>query len=272
MHHAAMSNHRELMVSLARMGCDPTARAEGIQGATAAFVLCSQHAKTSQQLVSPQPPRGLLRLEADAPMIPSASAPAAWLLCMCRRHHACVSELFALLSTAPVQRQQPCVTVASRLQLRCKLTAGLLSGRRGSRCSSRKRTSWASKRAPQGGVEQTATAMRKRAWLRTTALLTAQRPRTLTWRSCWRSCRRRPMLGAALWGACGSVNQRAVCRCHAPETRNREKQRLLRNTARMCDALSSSDRVVHCLLRHVIPRDPAAAGGMRQRSARSPKR
>ncbi len=52
MHHAAMSNHRELMVSLARMGCDPTARADGIQGATAAFVLCSQHAKTSQQLVN----------------------------------------------------------------------------------------------------------------------------------------------------------------------------------------------------------------------------
>ncbi len=58
MHHAAMSNHRELMVSLARMGCDPATRADGIQGATAAFVLCSQHAKTSQQLVhllSPQP-------------------------------------------------------------------------------------------------------------------------------------------------------------------------------------------------------------------------
>ena len=51
MHHAAMSNHRELMVTLARMGCDPGARADGIQGATAAFVLCSQHAKTSQQLV-----------------------------------------------------------------------------------------------------------------------------------------------------------------------------------------------------------------------------
>lgn len=51
MHHAAMSNHRELMVALARMGCDPLARADGIQGATAAFVLCSQHAKTSQQLV-----------------------------------------------------------------------------------------------------------------------------------------------------------------------------------------------------------------------------
>ena len=55
MHHAAMANKREMMLTLARLGCDYRARADGIDGATAAFVLCGQHGKSSQQQV-----RGLL--------------------------------------------------------------------------------------------------------------------------------------------------------------------------------------------------------------------
>lgn len=51
MHHAAMANKREMMLTLARLGCDYRAKAEGIDGATAAFVLCGQHGKTSQQQV-----------------------------------------------------------------------------------------------------------------------------------------------------------------------------------------------------------------------------
>ncbi|KAK9843794.1 hypothetical protein WJX81_006749 [Elliptochloris bilobata] len=37
------------MFALARLGCDWRARAEGIDGATAAFVLCGQHGKSSRQ-------------------------------------------------------------------------------------------------------------------------------------------------------------------------------------------------------------------------------
>ena len=51
MHHAAMANKREMMLTLARLGCDYRAKAEGIDGATAAFVLCGQHGKTTQQQV-----------------------------------------------------------------------------------------------------------------------------------------------------------------------------------------------------------------------------
>ncbi|CAL8467651.1 g7189 [Coccomyxa elongata] len=49
MHHAAMANKKEMMFLLARLGCDWRARAEGIDGATAAFVLCGQHGKTTRQ-------------------------------------------------------------------------------------------------------------------------------------------------------------------------------------------------------------------------------
>lgn len=52
MHHAAMANKREMMLTLARLGCDHRARADGIDGATATFVLCGQHGKTSQQQVT----------------------------------------------------------------------------------------------------------------------------------------------------------------------------------------------------------------------------
>lgn len=51
MHHAAMANKKEMMFTLARLGCDWRARAEGIDGATAAFVLCGQHGKTTRQQV-----------------------------------------------------------------------------------------------------------------------------------------------------------------------------------------------------------------------------
>ncbi len=51
MHHAAMANKKEMMFLLARLGCDWRARAEGIDGATAAFVLCGQHGKTTRQQV-----------------------------------------------------------------------------------------------------------------------------------------------------------------------------------------------------------------------------
>lgn len=53
MHHAAMANKKEMMFTLARLGCDWRARAEGIDGATAAFVLCGQHTRTTRQQVSP---------------------------------------------------------------------------------------------------------------------------------------------------------------------------------------------------------------------------
>ncbi|KAK9816633.1 hypothetical protein WJX72_003077 [[Myrmecia] bisecta] len=49
MHHAAMANKKEMMFLLARLGCDWRARADGIDGATAAFVLCGQHGKTTRQ-------------------------------------------------------------------------------------------------------------------------------------------------------------------------------------------------------------------------------
>ena len=51
MHHAAMANKKDMMFTLARLGCDWRARAEGIDGATAAFVLCGQHGKTTRQQV-----------------------------------------------------------------------------------------------------------------------------------------------------------------------------------------------------------------------------
>lgn len=51
MHHAAMANKKEMMFTLARLGCDWRARADGIDGATAAFVLCGQHSKTTRQQV-----------------------------------------------------------------------------------------------------------------------------------------------------------------------------------------------------------------------------
>lgn len=51
MHHAAMANKKEMMFTLARLGCDWRARAEGIDGATAAFVLCGQHTRTTRQTV-----------------------------------------------------------------------------------------------------------------------------------------------------------------------------------------------------------------------------
>lgn len=51
MHHAAMANKKEMMFELAGLGCDWRARADGIDGATAAFVLCGQHGKTTRQQV-----------------------------------------------------------------------------------------------------------------------------------------------------------------------------------------------------------------------------
>ena len=53
MHHAAMAGKKEMMFALARLGCDWRARAEGIDGATAAFVLCGQHGKTTRQQARP---------------------------------------------------------------------------------------------------------------------------------------------------------------------------------------------------------------------------
>lgn len=49
MHHAAMANKKDMMFSLARLGCDWRARADGIDGATATYVLCGQHGKTTRQ-------------------------------------------------------------------------------------------------------------------------------------------------------------------------------------------------------------------------------
>jgi hypothetical protein len=49
MHHAAMANKKDMMFSLARLGCDWRARADGIDGASASFVLCGQHGKTTRQ-------------------------------------------------------------------------------------------------------------------------------------------------------------------------------------------------------------------------------
>ena len=54
MHHAAMANKKDMMFELARLGCDWRARADGIDGATAAFVLCGQHGKTTRQQVLPR--------------------------------------------------------------------------------------------------------------------------------------------------------------------------------------------------------------------------
>lgn len=51
MHHAAMANKQDMMFALARLGCDWRARADGIDGATATFVLCGQHGKTTRQQV-----------------------------------------------------------------------------------------------------------------------------------------------------------------------------------------------------------------------------
>ena len=46
-----MANKKDMMFTLARLGCDWRARAEGIDGATAAFVLCGQHTRTTRQQV-----------------------------------------------------------------------------------------------------------------------------------------------------------------------------------------------------------------------------
>lgn len=51
MHHAAMADGKEAMYLLAHLGCDWRTRAEGVDGATAAFVLCGQHGKTTRQQV-----------------------------------------------------------------------------------------------------------------------------------------------------------------------------------------------------------------------------
>jgi hypothetical protein len=51
MHHAAMANKKDMMFALARLGCDWRARADGIDGASATFVLCGQHGKTTRQQV-----------------------------------------------------------------------------------------------------------------------------------------------------------------------------------------------------------------------------
>lgn len=47
MHHAAMANKKDMMVMLARLGCDWKSRAEGIYDATAATVFCGQHGKST---------------------------------------------------------------------------------------------------------------------------------------------------------------------------------------------------------------------------------
>lgn len=52
MHHAAMANKKDMMFTLARLGCDWRAKADGIEGATAAYVLCGQHHKTTRQQAS----------------------------------------------------------------------------------------------------------------------------------------------------------------------------------------------------------------------------
>jgi len=49
MHHAAMANKKEMMYTLAMLGCDWRAKADGIDGASPAFVLCGQHGKTTRQ-------------------------------------------------------------------------------------------------------------------------------------------------------------------------------------------------------------------------------
>ena len=49
MHHAAMANKKEMMYTLALLGCDWRAKADGIDGASPAFVLCGQHGKTTRQ-------------------------------------------------------------------------------------------------------------------------------------------------------------------------------------------------------------------------------
>ena len=53
MHHAAMADGKEAMYLLARLGCDWRTRAEGVDGATAAFVLCGQHGRTTRQQAGP---------------------------------------------------------------------------------------------------------------------------------------------------------------------------------------------------------------------------
>jgi hypothetical protein len=47
MHHAAMANRKDMMVELARLGCDWRTKADGIDGATASFVFCGQHGKSN---------------------------------------------------------------------------------------------------------------------------------------------------------------------------------------------------------------------------------
>ena len=69
MHHAAMANKKEMMFTLARLGCDWRARADGIDGATAAFVLCGQHGKTTRQQVNVSPCMGTAALRLIASVI-----------------------------------------------------------------------------------------------------------------------------------------------------------------------------------------------------------
>ena len=70
MHHAAMANKKEMMFTLARLGCDWRARADGIDGATAPFVLCGQHGKTTRQQVPVPPCMGTAALRLSASVTP----------------------------------------------------------------------------------------------------------------------------------------------------------------------------------------------------------
>ena len=51
MHHAAMSGKKDTMFALAQLGCHWWAQADGIKGATAAYVLLGQHGRNSRQTV-----------------------------------------------------------------------------------------------------------------------------------------------------------------------------------------------------------------------------
>ena len=69
MHHAAMSGKKDTMFALAQLGCHWWAQADGIKGATAAYVLLGQHGRNSRQTV-----RAMVRCSDLCPSSPGSSS------------------------------------------------------------------------------------------------------------------------------------------------------------------------------------------------------
>jgi hypothetical protein len=142
MHHAAMANKKDMMFALARLGCDWRARADGIDGATASFVLCGQHGKTTRQQVRPLggrvggvvdgcgPGIQVLHLLTLKPPLPAPCLPAPACLPACA-----LLSAPACLSAEAARCEAEAGGAGGGCRPRCRAQpAGRRSGRRPGRC------------------------------------------------------------------------------------------------------------------------------------------